>query len=430
MRYTSHWLGVLSALKPGVGRGGPGRASREEVAMSAYSKTTEILAARCQALLIALAADALLGDPPNACHPVVLLGGWMRLGERLAPRGARARLGWGAFWVAGGAVLVGGTARLLPRHVVVQGLAASTLLAYRSLDRAVGAVQAALEAGDLDEARRLASWHLVSRPTAELRADEVAAAAIESLAENLSDSLVAPALAYLGGGLPALAVYRLVNTADAMWGYRDERYEYLGKAAARLDDALNLAPARLTAALIALAAQISVGRGGAAWHVARRDAGRTASPNAGWPMAAMAGALDTTLTKRDHYRLGDGPRAPDAALVGEARRIARTLTLLVVAGLLPGASIRVVWNAGASAPGKRVAGRGAQGPGVLARLNRVMGRGARRPGVLARLNRVVGRRVRKVGFHILLNRIVGRRERNASKGFTFSGMGLLMRKKV
>lgn len=305
--------------------------------MNTPPNMAEILAARCQALLVALAADALLGDPPNAWHPVVLLGSWMRLGERLAPRSARARLGWGALWVAGGALLVGRTAQLLPRHVLIQGVLASTLLAYRGLDRAVGAVQAALEDGDLDEARRLAGWHLVSRPTADLRADEVAAAAIESLAENLSDSLVAPALAYLSGGLPALAAYRLINTADAMWGYRDERYEYLGKAAARLDDALNLGPARLTAALITLAAQIALGRGAAAWRVARRDAGRTASPNAGWPMAAMAGALDTTLTKRDHYYLGDGPRLPDAALVAEARRIARTLALLLAIALLPGA---------------------------------------------------------------------------------------------
>ncbi len=297
----------------------------------------DILSARCWALLVALATDALLGDPPNAWHPVVLLGSWMRLGERLAPRSARARLGWGALWVAGGALLAGGAARLPPRQVLIQGVLASTLLAYRSLDRAVGAVQAALEAGDLDEARRLASWHLVSRPTADLRADEVAAAAIESLAENLSDSLVAPVLAYLSGGLPALAAYRLINTADAMWGYRDECYEYLGKAAARLDDALNLAPARVTAMLIALAAQITLGRGAAAWRVARRDAGRTASPNAGWPMAAMAGALDTTLTKRDHYCLGDGPRLPDAALIAEARRIARTLALLLAIALLPGA---------------------------------------------------------------------------------------------
>lgn len=308
---------------------------------------------RCGVLLGALAADALLGDPPNALHPVVLLGGWMRLGERLAPEGARARLAWGAAWLAGGAILAGSAARLVellatrpsafrlppssflfhPSSFLLP-LAASTLLAYRGLDRAVGAVQAALEAGDLAEARRLLSWHLVSRPTGDLSAAEVAAAAIESLAENLSDSLVAPATALLGGGLPGLAVYRLANTADAMWGYRDARYEQLGKAAARLDDALNLLPARLTTALIALGAQLALGQGAAAWRVARRDAGQTASPNAGWPMAAMAGALDTTLTKRDHYTLGDGAREPSAALIGEARTVARVVWGLLVGGVV------------------------------------------------------------------------------------------------
>ncbi len=119
-----------------------------------------------------------------------------------------------------------------------------------------------------------------------------------------------------------------------MWGYRNERYEHLGKTAARLDDALNLLPARLTAALIAAAAQIVCGRGMIAWQIARRDAGRTASPNAGWPMAAMAGALDTTLTKRGHYTLGSGSRLPDAAMIGEARRIARIVPLLLAGGVL------------------------------------------------------------------------------------------------
>ena len=156
------------------------------------------LAARCRALLIALVADMLLGDPPNRWHPVVALGGWMRLGERWAPESTTARLGWGAAWLAGGIALSGATAALLPRNVLLQGLAASTLLAYRGLDRAVGEVQAALDSGDLVEARRLLGWHLVSRPTTDLDAAEVAAAAIESLAENLADSLVAPALAYLG----------------------------------------------------------------------------------------------------------------------------------------------------------------------------------------------------------------------------------------
>src|SRR5688500_4673332 len=107
---------------------------------------TRALPARCRALLLALAADALLGDPPNALHPVALLGGWMRLGERLAPQSAAARLSWNAAWLADGIVLSGGAARLLPRHPLIQGLAASTLLAYRGLDRAAGEVQAALEA--------------------------------------------------------------------------------------------------------------------------------------------------------------------------------------------------------------------------------------------------------------------------------------------
>ncbi len=296
-----------------------------------------ILTLRSRTLLIALAVDALLGDPPNAWHPVVAFGNWFTLGERLAPQHAPARRVLGATWLAASITLGGGVTALIPRHMLLQGLAASTLLAYRGLDRAVGEVQAALEQDNLAEARRLLSWHLVSRPTAELTAAEVAAAAIESLAENLSDSLMAPLLAYCVGGLPGLTIYRLTNTADAMWGYRNPRYEDLGKAAARLDDLFNLLPARLTAALLALAAQCVNGRGALAWQVALRDAGRTASPNAGWPMATMAGALDTTLTKRDHYTLGNGLRQPDAALIAEARRIARITVVLLGFALMLGA---------------------------------------------------------------------------------------------
>jgi adenosylcobinamide-phosphate synthase len=212
-----------------------------------------------------------------------------------------------------------------------QAAIASTLLSYRALDQAVCDVQRALEHDDLPEARRLLSWHLVSRPTTELSAAEVAAAAIESLAENLSDSVIAPIFWYLCGGLPGLAIYRFCNTADAMWGYRDERYEYLGKAAARCDDAINLLPARLTATLITAAAQVTNGRASHAWKIARRDHKRTASPNAGWPMAAMAGALDTILTKRGHYTLGSGERVPDATMIAEARVIVRRALMIVVA---------------------------------------------------------------------------------------------------
>jgi len=292
---------------------------------------------RCRTLLMALALDALLPELPNAVHPVVLMGRFLALGEQLAPRHPLARFVWGAAWMAGGMGLNAALAAWVPRYAVVQSMAAHTLLAYRALDRAVGQVQAALQNGDLVEARRLLGWHLVSRPTADLGEADVAAAAIESLAENLSDSVIAPGMWYLLGGLPALAVYRFTNTADAMWGYHNERYEWLGKTAARCDDLLSMVPARLTALLISTAAQIVTGRGVNAWHVARRDHGRTASPNAGWPMAAMAGALDTMLMKIDHYRLGDGTCRPDPVMIGKARHIARTALGLVVAGLLVGA---------------------------------------------------------------------------------------------
>jgi adenosylcobinamide-phosphate synthase len=292
---------------------------------------------RCGTLLVALAVDALAGELPNELHPVAWMGHCLKLGERFAPSGTCARLIWGASWFGGGTALVGGLARLVPQHPLAQGALASTLLAYRALDQAVGEVQSALAHDDLDEARRLLGWHLVSRPTSELRADEVAGAAIESLAENLSDSLIAPLLAYLVGELPGLAAYRFCNTADAMWGYHNQRYEYLGKLAARTDDLLNLAPARLTAALLALAAQLVHGRGAAAWRVALRDHAHTASPNAGWPMAAIAGALDTTLTKREHYTLGDGGRLPDAAMLLEARQIARVARGCLVVALVIGA---------------------------------------------------------------------------------------------
>ncbi|MEM8535014.1 MAG: adenosylcobinamide-phosphate synthase CbiB, partial [Chloroflexota bacterium] len=279
-------------------------------------------------LLLALMLDQLLDELPTNVHPVVLMGRWFALGERLAPEREVARLAWGSGWLAGGMALGGALAALVPRQSLVQGALASTLLAYRGLDRAVGEVQEALERDDLVEARRLLGWHLVSRPTDELSVAEVSAAAIESLAENLSDSVIVPLWWYLLGGLPGLVAYRVCNTADSMWGYRNERYEYLGKAAARCDDLLNFAPARLTVVLIAMAAQVTNGRGAVALRVAIRDQGRTASPNAGWPMATMAGALDTTLTKRDHYTLGDGHQTPDVVMLAEARRIVRRAILM------------------------------------------------------------------------------------------------------
>jgi adenosylcobinamide-phosphate synthase len=182
----------------------------------------------------------------------------------------------------------------------------------------------------------LLGWHLVSRDTVGLDEARVAAATVESLAENASDGVVAPWCFYLLGGLPAALAYRFVNTADAMLGYRDAEREWLGKVPARLDDLLNLLPARLTAALILLAAPLFRQRWATALRVWWRDARKTASPNAGQPMAAAAGALGVELEKVGCYRLGSGLRLATVADVTRAVRLLYTvasLALVLVAGL-------------------------------------------------------------------------------------------------
>jgi adenosylcobinamide-phosphate synthase len=175
-----------------------------------------------------------------------------------------------------------------------------------------------LARGDGDGARA-ALRSLVSRDTAGLEPPLLAAAAIESLAENATDSFIAPWLAYALAGLPGAFAYRTINTLDSMIGYRG-RYEYLGKAAARLDDLANLLPTRAAALLLALAAPAGCGSPPRAMRTALRHHTRTASPNAGWTMAAMAGALGVRLEKRDAYVLGTG-RDPGSADVRRAERI-------------------------------------------------------------------------------------------------------------
>ncbi|WP_267128854.1 CobD/CbiB family cobalamin biosynthesis protein [Ornithinicoccus halotolerans] len=177
----------------------------------------------------------------------------------------------------------------------------------------VAAVERALTRSLPAGRERLA--RIVSRDPRLLTEAEVRASALESLAENLSDSIVAPLFWYVVGGLPAAAAYRLVNTADAMWGYRSPRWEHAGKVAARADDVLNLLPARLTAALLA--------RGRPRWRSAlSREARRTPSPNGGWPMAALALTLDVRLTKPGHYALNDAGRDPGPADTTAALRLA------------------------------------------------------------------------------------------------------------
>jgi adenosylcobinamide-phosphate synthase len=289
-------------------------------------------------LILALTLDVLFGDPPNRFHPAAWMGSLIGGAARRRPYGNPKReFAYGAAIVLGGGMLVATLGELaqrlfrrLPQPLswLVQAAVLKTTFALHGLDRAAGEVQRALESGDLPEARRTASWSLVSRDTSQLDESLTVAAAIESTAENLCDGVVAPLFYYALGGLPLALVYRFVNTADSMLGYHSEELEWLGKAAARTDDLLNLAPARLSGALIAAAAPLIGSDPAAAWRVMRRDARRTQSPNAGYPMSAMAGALGVELEKLDHYRLGDGGRKPTAEDLCRARR-----TLWVAAGL-------------------------------------------------------------------------------------------------
>ena len=292
------------------------------------------------AVLVACCFD-LLGEPPATLHPVVWYG---KLMERLvedAPQGKLAQLLYGVGMVMGAvptAFLPAWTVHRLAKgirstllqhghpayafllYALIEGVCLKPFFALRMLVDAGRSVRLALEHDDLPQAR-MALRNLVSRERSRLSAEQVGAAAIESLAENLSDSVVAPLFYFTLFGLPGAAIYRLVNTFDAIIGYHG-RYEYLGKAAARLDDLLNVVPSRLTALLILWLAPLFGGSRQGGWHVWRRDARKTASPNAGHPMAAAAGTLRVQLTKIGHYTLGD----PERVVTTERIRQAEAMT--------------------------------------------------------------------------------------------------------
>ncbi|MGE3960368.1 MAG: adenosylcobinamide-phosphate synthase CbiB [Dehalococcoidia bacterium] len=290
------------------------------------------------ALLAGVALDAAFGDPPNAAHPVAWFGRLAAAIDGVVPRTRAAGGGVTLGLVAGTAVLA---ARLAGSAPLAAPLVAWTVTSRRALlDRAIE-VADALDADDLAEARRLLAWHLVSRDTADLDASEVAGAAIESVAENLSDGVVAPWCWFTLCGAPAAAAYRALNTLDGMWGYRTPRYAEFGWAAARGDDLANLLPARLTAAAIVVASGGGASAAFAAW---RQDRTRTESPNAGHPMAAMAGALGVALRKRDQYTLNASARDPRAEDVRRAVRLADHAALVALGAAALSAGVLSGWR--------------------------------------------------------------------------------------
>lgn len=284
-------------------------------------------------VMLALACDALIGDPDwlwhRLPHPVVIIGrliGWLdrSLNHEGWSAGARRTAGVAAVVVL---VICSGAVGLLLQRLLQQswigltllGLIASTLIAQRSLYQHVARVRDGFASGGLAGARRAVAM-IVGRDPEQLNEAGVARAAIESCAENFSDGVVAPVFWLVLGGLPGLLIYKAVNTADSMIGHRNARYESFGWAAARLDDLLNLASARLAAALLALSAVLSGGSISTAFRVMLRDARKHRSPNAGWPESAMAGALGLALAGP---RIYGGTTVDDPFLNAEARRDAR-----------------------------------------------------------------------------------------------------------
>lgn len=307
-------------------------------------------------LLLAIAFDAILGDPPwlyrALPHPVVILGrgiDWLdrRLNRETAANVARRGAGALAVLILVGAAVATGwilsaAFAHLPFGWVLEGLAMSSLVAQKSLYDHVAAVAQGLEQGGLEGGRKAVSL-IVGRDPESLDDAGVARAAIESLAENFSDGVVAPLFWAALFGLPGLLAYKAVNTADSMIGHRTPRHEAFGWAAARLDDLVNLVPARLAGLLIVAAALMLPGaRAGKALHAMRRDAPKHRSPNAGWQEAAMAGALGLAIAGPRRY----GGRTVDDAWMGAGGRteataedIRRALRLYLAACILQAALI-------------------------------------------------------------------------------------------
>lgn len=292
---------------------------------------------------VALLVEGAVGYPPRLfqtiSHPVVWAGRLISILDRRLNRetlSAARRRAHGILAVAAllacamsPAALLQAVLGTLPFGVLLSGLVGSSLIAQRSLYTHVAAVAQALERDGL-EAGRVAVSHIVGRDPQSLDVAGVTRGAIESLAENFSDGIVAPTFWMLVGGLAGGAGYKALNTADSMIGHRTPRHEAFGWAAARLDDVVNLPASRLSGLLMVAAAALMPGASASgAWTAMRRDARHHRSPNAGWPEAAMAGALGISIAGPRSYGgvqanaayMGDGRREIDAADIRAALRL-------------------------------------------------------------------------------------------------------------
>lgn len=272
----------------------------------------DILLKRGIIIIGAVILDILLGDPPNKFHPVAWMGFIIKKVSILTQKKNKVfQFISGMFLTISGIIFFALPLYLLlsiniPYLWLINIPLLKLSFSIKSLFNAGKQVKKALIDQDIDKARSLVAWHLVSRDTSNLTKPYIISATIESLAENLTDGIAAPLFYYLLLGLPGAWAYRFCNTCDSMIGYRDQEHEYYGKFTAKLDDLLNWLPSRLTGILIVCSVFFTDKNFINAWQTMVTQHNRTSSPNAGWTMAAMAGALEVTLVKKGEYKLYGG----------------------------------------------------------------------------------------------------------------------------
>jgi adenosylcobinamide-phosphate synthase len=300
------------------------------------------LSDRVLSMLLATMLDLAFGEPDARLHPVVWLGGVIDVLERWAPiDDSKRALGFGTAAALGlpalaacGSIAADLPAARLPRaaRIIVWALLLKPSFSLRALLQAGTTVRRALAAGDLQHARS-SLQALVSRDTTCLTDEECAGAAIESLAENTTDSFIGPWLAFMCFGLPGAWAFRAVNTLDSRWGYHGH-YEWLGRTAALLDDACAALPSRLSAMLLIASARLTGGRARAGLRGMLDSRKTTGSPNSGWTMGAVAGALNLRLSKPGSYELNATGSAASATDISSAQRLVETCASLALAAAL------------------------------------------------------------------------------------------------
>ncbi len=288
-------------------------------------------------LLGALLIDGIFGEVPNRFHPVVWMGKYIGyFWKKRIVKSERSLFLWGALLLFTGIVFFSSIPWCLNRFFPPFAACAlslymlTTIFSMNALLKAAKVVRKALSEGDLVEARRLTSWHLVSRDTSDLSSEELVSAVVESVSENITDGFTSPLLFFVFGGIPAAWAYRFTNTSDSMIAYRKDDFEWGGKLTAWLDDIFNWVPARLTGLIICLSAYLTGEEGKNSFKIMLSAHQLTSSPNAGWTMAAMAGALNIRLEKKGDYLLDGGREERTLSKIDKAVKIVIGAMMLIV----------------------------------------------------------------------------------------------------